>query len=251
MADLEKKDRDLVVPGEEIVKSMEYLPGRYCFREGESIIAKKVGLVSIDHHVVSVVPLNAPYIPKEGDMVIGEVIDLQHNGWVVWADAPHDAFLPLSGVREYIDTRRTQLSRYYDIGDTLYAKVQGTQGRSIYLSMQDPKCKKLRGGRLIRINPAKVPRLIGKQGSMIGLIKDRTGCRIHIGQNGRVWLEGEGAEQCIKAIRMVEEEAASEGLTDRIAHMLGGGPAPRLPQPAEQPAEDAAEERAEEMMEDE
>jgi len=221
MAELIKKEREVVVPGEEIVKSMEFLPGRNCFREGEFIVAKKLGLVGLDHRVVSVVPLNSPYIPREGDMVIGEIIDIQHNGWIVWADAPHDAFLPLAGVREYIDTRRTSLSKFYSIGDLIYAKVSAVQGKSIYLSMQDIKAKKFRGGRVVNINPAKVPRLIGKQGSMIKLIKDSTNCRINAGQNGKVWLDGEGIDTCVKAIKIIEEEVASKGLTDRVAAFLG------------------------------
>ena len=106
MSEMLKKERDIVVPGDVIVKSMDYLPGRNCFREEDAIIAKRLGLVGLDHHVVSVVPLNLPYIPRVGDMVIGEVTGVQDNGWVLWIDAPHEAFLPLSGVREYIDAIR-------------------------------------------------------------------------------------------------------------------------------------------------
>ncbi|MBL7160340.1 MAG: KH domain-containing protein [Candidatus Aenigmarchaeota archaeon] len=222
MSELLKNEREIVVPGEEIVKSMEFVPGRNCFREGETIMAKKVGLVSVDHRVISVVPLNSPYIPREGDMVIGEVVSIQNNGWVVLIDAPHDAFLPLAGVREYIDPRKVPLSKFYSVGDIIYAKVSATQGRSIYLSMQDIKAKKFRGGRIVKINPAKVPRLIGKKGSMISLIKERTGCRIHVGQNGKVWLEGQDAESCIKAFGVIEKESASEGLTEKIGKLLGG-----------------------------
>lgn len=221
MAELLKKERELVIPGEELVQSMEFLPGRNCFRDGESIIAKKLGMVYVDHRVVSVVPLNSPYLPREGDMVIGEVVNIQGNGWVVWVDAPHDAFLPLAGVKEYIDTRKTPLAKHYALGDTIYAKVSATQGNSIYLSMQDIKARKLRGGRLITVNPAKVPRVIGKQGSMIKLIKDATNCRIHVGQNGRIWVDGEQNDVCINAVRMIEQEAMSEGLTDKIAQFLG------------------------------
>ena len=72
----------------------------------------------------------------------------------------------------------------------------------------------------MRINPAKVPRLIGKEGSMINMIKDKTGCRINVGQNGRIWLDGGETEACLKAISMIEEGAAVEGLTDRVAAFL-------------------------------
>ena len=150
MAELLKKEREIVLPGEELVRSMEFLPGRNCFRDGDAIIAKKLGLLGVDHRVISVVPLNSPYLPRTGDMVIGEVIEVQHNGWVVWIDAPHDAFLPLSGVREYIDTRRTSLTKYYDIDDVIYAKVSSVEGRSIYLSMQDIKAN-LQGADMVFI----------------------------------------------------------------------------------------------------
>lgn len=231
------KEKELVVPGEILVKSMEFLPGRNCFREEDSIIAKRTGLVNIDHRVISIIPINSPYFPREGDMVIGEVLSIQNNGWVVLIDAPHDAFLPLSGVREYIDTRKTRLSRFYDVGDVIYAKISALQGNSIYLSMQDIKAKKFRGGRLVKINPAKVPRLIGRQGSMIKMIKDSTECRINAGQNGRVWIDGEVMETCVSAINIIEAESANEGLTDKIASFLGVAKPQRIEEPAKEPKE--------------
>ena len=53
-----KNERDFVVPGDEIVKSMDYLPGKYTFREGDSIFAKRLGVVSMSGRVVSVIPLS-------------------------------------------------------------------------------------------------------------------------------------------------------------------------------------------------
>jgi len=221
--ELLKKDREFVVPGDEIVRSMDFLPGKNCFREGESLYAKRLGLVSVSNRVISVIPLNSVYIPKVGDMVVAQVMDIQSNGWVLDIEAPHDAFLPLSGIREYIDTTKTPLSTVYGLGDIVYAKVTVAQKDSIYLSMQDPRARKLTGGRIIKINPAKVPRLIGKAGSMVSMIKNKTGCKISIGQNGLVWFEGGKEDLVIKAIKMVEEEAYIEGLTDKIAKLLEGG----------------------------
>ncbi len=221
MTELLKKEREFVVPGDEIVKSMEYLPGKNCFREGDSILSKKVGVVSLENRVISVIPLNTPYIPHVGDMVIGQVVDIQSNGWLVDAGAPWDAFLPLSGVRGYIDTNKTKLSSVYAIGDVLHAKVHVAQGNSFHISMQDPRARKLHGGEIIYISPAKVPRLIGKQGSMVTMIKNKTGCRISIGQNGLVWFEGENTDLLKKAVSTVEKEAFVEGLTDKIENMLG------------------------------
>jgi exosome complex component RRP4 len=222
MIELIKKDRELVIPGDEIITSMDYLPGRNCFREGDSILAKKLGLVSVNNRVISVIPLSGVYIPKAGDMVMGEVIDIQGNGWVVDIKSITDAFLPLSGVREFIDTNKTDMSKVYGMGEIIYAKISNAGTNSVHLTMQDTRSRKMGSGRIIRMSPAKVPRLIGKEGSMINLIKDRTKCRISIGQNGMVWFEGENENNVVSAIRLIEKESVTDGLTDNISKLLGG-----------------------------
>jgi len=221
-AKLLKGEKDFVVPGDEIVKSMEYVPGRNCFREGELILSKRTGLVSVNNRVLSVIPLSGIYISRVGDMVIGKVEDIQSNGWLLDIQAPYQAFLPLSGVREFIDTSKTSLSSVFGVGDYIYAKVSTSNGDSLQLSMQDNMCRKFRSGQIIKISPVKVPRLIGKHGSMINLIKDSTGCRINAGQNGLIWIEGEKEDMAKRAIKMVESESHTEGLTDKISALLKG-----------------------------
>jgi len=223
MSDFLKKEREFVVPGDLIVVSMDNLPGKNAYREGEGIYAKKLGLVTIANRVVSVIPLNGIYIPKVSDMVIAEIKEIQSNGWVLDINSPYEAFLPLSGVRGYIDTNRTKLSTVYDIGERIYAKIiVVNQLDNMYASMHDPETRKLKGGRLITMNPAKVPRLIGRAGSMIATIKKCTSCDIYIGHNGVIWLEGGQMDKAMEAIKLVEEQAYTTGLTDRVTAMLGG-----------------------------
>ncbi|MBI4020519.1 MAG: RNA-binding protein [Candidatus Aenigmarchaeota archaeon] len=219
-----KNERDFVVPGDRIVNSLDYLPGRNCYREGDSIYSKRLGIVSVANRVVSVIALCGPYVPRVGDMVIGEVEEIQSNGWILNINAPYMAYMPLSGVREYIDTAKSQLSSYYNIGDVMYAKVSQAQADSVQVTLQDTRARKFHTGRVVTMSPSKVPRLIGKDGSMIIMIKDRTGCRITVGQNGLVWIEGEREEQVIEIIRFVEKEAAHEGLTDKVGRLLGVQP---------------------------
>ena len=65
---------------------------------------------------------------------------------------------------------------------------------------------KFRGGIIVDITPTKVPRLIGKKGSMINMIKDKTNCKIIVGQNGLVWVKGEeDMEQLTKDIKTESE----------------------------------------------
>lgn len=230
MAEFMKKEREFVVPGDEIISSMDYLPGRNCLREGNSIYAKRLGIVNVDGRVISVIPLTGVYFPRVGDMVIGEIQDVQSNGWVININSAHDAYLPLSGVREFIDTSKTDLSRVYGVGEVIYGVISSVVStNSIHISMQDPRCRKFRSGRVVRMNPSKIPRLIGRQGSMIMMIKDLTGCRINVGQNGIICIEGEKEDLVIKAIEVIENESQSEGLTDKISLLLGGTKKPAEP----------------------
>lgn len=81
---------------------------------------------------------------------------------------------------------------------------------------------KFRGGIIVDITPTKVPRLIGKKGSMINMIKDKTNCKIIVGQNGLVWVKGEeDMEQLTKdIIHMIEAEAHTSGLTNKVKNKL-------------------------------
>ena len=88
--------------------------------------------------------------------------------------------------------------------------------------MKEPGLFKISGGRLIKISSQKVPRVIGKQGSMVSLIKSKTGCEITVGQNGLVWLKGtpEGELLAEKAVKMIEEKSHLEGLTEKMDKFL-------------------------------
>ncbi len=224
MDKLLKQARDFVTPGDKIVDSMEFLPGRNCFREGNGIYAKKLGLVGVEGRVLSVIAFNGVYMPSREDMVIGEVTDVQSNGWVIDINCPYKAYLPLSGVRGFIDSSKTDISRIYDVGDMIYGKINMVNSSmSVHISMYDRICRKFSGGRLVPVNPAKVPRIIGKSGSMIDMIKGKTGCRIVVGQNGVIWLEGEKAPFVIQIIRLIEERSHVEGLTNEVEKILAKG----------------------------
>jgi exosome complex component RRP4 len=225
MEELMKNEREFVVPGEMLVKSVEYLPGRNCFRDGEGLHAKKTGLVHVSGRVISVIPLNGIYMPVRDDMIVGEVLEVQSNGWVILIGAPYQAYLPLSGVRGFIDPVKMDMSKIYEAGDLVYGKVKMVSSTcSVHISMFDRMCRKFSGGRMLHVNPAKVPRIIGKNGSMIDLIKRRTGCRVVVGQNGVVWLEGDTPERenvVIELIQTIQDKSHIEGLTNEIERILG------------------------------
>ncbi len=224
MEKINVKDKDIVVPGEIIAESMDCIPASGTYRDGNNIIAAQVGIVSIEGRLVKLIPLSGRYVPRPGDTVIGRVTSVGFNNWFVDIGYANEAVLPLKeATSEYID-KGADLSKYYDFGDYMVCQViRVTRSMAIDLSMRGPGLRKLNGGKIIYITPSKVPRVIGKQGSMINLIKEKTGCRISVGQNGWVWIQGETPEQemlAAKAIEMIEEKAHNSGLTDEITSLL-------------------------------
>jgi len=224
MSNLIKQDKNLVTPGEAIAEGLDYLPGNGCYRNENEIKSKLLGLVKIKDRFISVIPLSGIYLPKSRDGIIGIVSDIQSTMWIIDINSPYDAIMRISeGVREFVDLSRRDMSSYYNVGDVIYAKVSSvTKSKNIALTMKDGRCKKLMGGRILKLTPSKVPRLIGKQGSMIELIKEKTSCQIIVGQNGVVWLKGEKETLAVKAIKTIENEAHRSGLTNRISELLGG-----------------------------
>jgi exosome complex component RRP4 len=112
----------------------------------------------------------------------------------------------------------------FDIGDYVLAQVVSfDRTKDPVLTTRGSGFGKISHGHIIEIVPAKIPRLIGKKGSMVGMLKAETGCQILIGQNGRVLVSGrrpEDEELAILAIRKIEAEAHTRGLTNRVKGLI-------------------------------
>ncbi len=213
--------RKVVVPGEVIIKGEDYLPGDWTTKEGDSIIANKFGLAEESGRLVKVIPLSGGYIPRRGNIVIGQVKDITFNGWIVDIDAHYQAFLSLNEFPRFIS--KNDLAEHYTIGDLLIAQVLGIKRTAVDLTLKSRGLGKIEKGLIIRVNSNKVPRVIGKGGSMVNLIKTETNCEISIGQNGIIWIKGENVEDELKAkkvILFVTEKSASEGLTEKVEKFL-------------------------------
>ena len=219
------KERQLVIPGESLAMGLDFLPSTGSFRENNEIKSKILGLARIKDRFVSVIPLSGVYIPKTRDGVIGFVEDMQTTMWIVDINSPYTAILLLGeAVGEYVDLNKTDISIYYDIGDVIYSKVLNvSKAKRVQLTMDDHRTRKLIGGRILKITPSKVPRVIGKAGSMIELVKEKTKCQIIVGQNGIIWIKGEKEGLASKAILTIERESHITGLTDKISELLDKG----------------------------
>jgi exosome complex component RRP4 len=217
------ENKEIVAPGERIAEGMDYLPGRGTYREGDAIYAQELGLVQIDGRAIKLTPVAGAYNPRKDDTIIVKVFDITMGGWRVDTRSAYSGMIGLrDGSSEFI-AKGANLTRFFAIDDYVVAKIVNvTSQKLIDLSAVGPGLRKLRGGQVIEISCKKVPRVIGKQGSMVSMIKDATGCQITVGQNGRVWINGEPKSQilAVETIRKIEAEAHMPGLTDVIKTYL-------------------------------
>ena len=226
MSNILKKDREVVIPGECLAEGMDYLPGDNTYREGEKIFSKVLGLVGVAGRVMKITPLSGPYLPRSGDKIIAKVFDITMSGWRFETNTAYSAMLNVKDASSRFIKRDEDLSKILAIGDYAVVKItKVTSQNLIDLTMKEPGMHKISGGRLVKINSQKVPRIIGKQGSMISLIKDKTGCNITVGQNGIVWIKGDLEKELLaeKAVKMIEKRSHEEGLTEKMEKFLSGG----------------------------
>ena len=217
------QDKSIAVPGETLAVGMDMLPGSGTYREGESIKANRLGLAVIDGRTIKLIPLSGRYIPKTGDTIICKVIDVSFSGWRLDTNSAYSAMMSMKDATSEFIARGANLTQYYDLGDYVMCKIVNvTSQKLVDVTMKGPGLRKLRGGRVIEVDPNKVPRIIGKQGSMVIMIKDATKGNISVGQNGLVWIDGEPLNEllAIQAMRKIERESHLSGLTDKIKDFL-------------------------------
>lgn len=226
MSEIKVKDKDIVVPGEVLAVGMDFLPSDGTYRQGDYIRASLLGLVRIEGKVIKLIQLSGRYYPKRRDIVIGKVVDVLMSGWRLDINTAYQAVLPLKDASTGYIRRDADLSKIYAIGDHIVTQITNvTSQKLVDVTMKGPGLRKLNGGRIIEVNTHKVPRIIGKQGSMVTMIKEATGCKITVGQNGLVWVSGEpeGESKAIKTIKMIEEQAHLTGLTEKVKEYLEKG----------------------------
>lgn len=217
--------RRYVIPGDVIVTG-PLRPEQNVYQEGDRIISTCVGISEIFENAVRVIPLTGVYVPKTNDLVIGKVVGTSPLSWEFDINSCFIGFLPAQDVfgRDYSPTK-DELKQRLNIGDLVAARVANfDRSRDPLLTVQDRDLGKIDAGELIEIAPSKVPRLIGKRGSMIQSIEMATKAIITIGQNGWIVVscdDPEGLLKAIEAVKMVDALAHTPNLTERVKSMLG------------------------------
>ena len=223
MKKLESKKR-YVLPGDFITTAPLRLQDNVVL-EGKRIISTTIGLSDVSADSVRVISLNGIYMPKIDDLVIGTIKSIFGNSWFADINSCYQGMLlgqDVFGRGSY--PTMSEMKERLDKGDIIYARIANSdRQREPLISIADKNLGKIDSGELIKISPTKVPRLIGKHGSMIQTIEASTNATITVGQNGFIVVscdETNGLLKALAAIRMVDEQAHLVNLTDKVKKML-------------------------------
>ena len=220
---MSNNQNQFVLPGDTIVTG-DYTPEQNVIIDGDRAISTTVGFSEIKDSNVSVISLTGFYIPKIDDLIIGKVISYSALSWEIDINSYYSAILPASDIfgRDFTSSR-DNLSLKLAKGDLIAARIVNTGSREPLITISGQDLGKIDSGELVKISPSKVPRLIGKQGSMIQAIEGATNSSITIGQNGWIIVsndETNGLLKAIDAIRLVDEQAHVANLTDKVNKMF-------------------------------
>lgn len=218
---MNQEKRTIVIPGQLLGDAKKQKAGSGTFVENGNIYSGILGVLNKNKDYINITPLKGRYDPNQNDFVIGIVEEAMQSAWLVDINAAYPALLHVNEVPWDVDFGETE--KYLNHGDVVMAKVLSVdQEKKLQVTLKDRNLYKVKGGNIINVEPSKVPRIIGKKGSMISLLKKYTNCRIFVGQNGRVWIDGddEGVKKVKNTIEMIQKESLSYGLTDKVEQLL-------------------------------
>ncbi len=197
--------KKIVVPGE-IVTEQRKRTGEHVYLQNGKIYSDVIGITDTESMNASVVALKGFYIPKENDIVIGLIAQELFSGFLVDIGSLYLSFLSKDSVREPLKRGSIVSVKVIKVNELNEADVGDT--RVFY------------GGEIFSICSIKIPRVIGKNASMLDALKRGTNCNIIIGRNGRIWAKGGDTELLFRALKKIEKEAHMPNLTNKIGEFL-------------------------------
>ncbi|MEE2758587.1 MAG: hypothetical protein VYA86_01250 [Candidatus Thermoplasmatota archaeon] len=207
----------LVHPGERIGAHDGAEAGHGIRRINGELVAMRMGTLREDGKTVSIEPLSSRYVPRAGDLVVGYVEGMTNNIWFLDIGASFNAILPMSLAPWKVEFGAVR--EHLDVGDAVLCRVQEVdETHSAVATMKGMGLRKLKSGLLEEIPPHIIPQVIGKGGAMLQSLKSLGQSRMVIGQNGRVWLDGEhdGMRSIRAALEVIRKTAHVPGLKERI-----------------------------------
>ena len=223
MKRFESKKRH-VLPGDFITTAPLRLQNNVVL-EGKRIISTTIGLSDVSDDSVRVISLTSVYLPKIDDLVIGIIQHISGNSWFADINSCYQGMLlgqDVFGRGSY--PTKSEMEERLSKGDIIFAKIANSdRQREPLISIADQSLGKIDSGELVKISPAKIPRLIGKHGSMIQTIEGSTNATITVGQNGLIILKCDnsaGLKKAIASVKMIGMIQYEVNIEDKIQNIL-------------------------------
>ena len=164
----------IVIPGD-FVSDDAKRAGEGTYVEEGKVYATTYGVVD-DKGEIRVVAFSGKYLPTRGDVVIGKVIEISFPYWIVDIASPYEARIHMSEISTRGGKRIEfgDMNTILDLDDLVAVNVLNVDAlMRIDLGLKEDLQIGRGNGRLIEVPPTKVPRIIGRKGSMIRMLKDK------------------------------------------------------------------------------
>ncbi len=192
--------------------------------QDQFLMSTAIGFSEIKDDLVTVTPLTGLYTPKTDDLVVGKIVSHNALSWEVNINSYYPGMLPASDIfgRDYLPSR-DDLSLKLKTADIILARIANVSSRDPLITIAGENLGKIDSGELIKISPAKIPRLTEKNGSMIETIEGSTNSTITVGQNGLVLLKCDnsaGLKKAIASVKMIGMIQYEVNIEDKIQNIL-------------------------------
>jgi exosome complex component RRP4 len=196
--------KTVVLPGDAMPEGLAGT--HYTYMSAGHAISKVVGVY--DDERKEIMPLEGAWHPRVGNSIVGVVASVDRNTCSI--DLRHSSYGVLINDR---------MSRYRPrVGDVIESVVKSIERKNV--PVMDRARPIEESSWLVYVKPSKIPRVLGRNNSMLRQIEELTQTRIIVGLNGFVAISGKGINPAVASIRKIESEAHTPGLTDRIREML-------------------------------
>lgn len=222
--------RVIALPGIPIYKGQAQRIDEKIIKDFRGYVASLVGVAQISNKTIDLIPYKDIYRPVKGDYIVGVVVGYAPNGWFIDIGSYVKAFLPAADVlNKRFDPRKDELSKYFKIGDILglYVSEVRRLGNLLVTVKDVKKAKDKKLGRLsdyyiIKVWSTKLPRIIGKKGSMVKLLKEKLNGDLIIAQNGVILYKGPYEKFVIlnKIIALITAKTFATGLTEYVNDLI-------------------------------
>ena len=183
-------EQRLVTPGMAVGPSAGKRAGSGIIAAEDSFVATQLGWLRERNNTVSVDPINAAYMPRSGDLVVGIVAEVRNNLWFMNINGPFQGLLPMSLAPWKVEFGAAR--QHMGIGDVVLARVQEVdECPNVVLTMKGVGLRRLNQGTVVSVPINHIDRLRGEGNATVQRLRDAADCRIIIGENGRVWIDGD------------------------------------------------------------